>query len=153
MEGKTEIKKCISQLKKFDIVQSSCMVCVLVMLNERSLERFSEILESKCERLGRRRLQAGVNPPLLLSQLAKFSEDTLSSYTEVVSSQVHPLYYSFSPSLFVSLLWIDPPSPTSYIFFIIIPLFCCCLQKFQVTIFSGLYGTVSAPSQVFFLSE
>lgn len=52
-------------------------------------------------------LQAGFNPPLLSSQLAKFSEDTLSSYTEVVSSQVHPLYSSFSPSPFIPPLWIE----------------------------------------------
>lgn len=96
------------------------MACALTTLDVsqfvqagQAVERFSEFPESKGEHWC---LQAVFNPHLLLSQLAKFSEDTLSSYTEVVSSQVHPLYSSFSPSPVVSPLWIEPPPPASHFF-------------------------------------
>lgn len=47
---------------------------------------------SKLKRRAVRHLRV-FNQTFFLSQLAKFSEDTLSSYTEVVSSQVYPLCF------------------------------------------------------------
>lgn len=85
------------------------------------------------------------NQTFFLSQLAKFSEDTLSSYTEVVSSQVYPLYSSSptcSPHASCDpspLLWTLPqPSSFSSPFCFLIKFLSNCLYQ-RITIKRACY--------------